>query len=63
MEEHEALERLLKMFYINSYGQLEWSYIEGTPVDDIDEELGKFLLKLCKDSEHQHSDGAGEEKG
>lgn len=43
MNDKEALESLCKMLYVNHNLQLEWGYIEGTELQEIDKELSDYL--------------------
>ena len=40
----DLLKRLLTLFYVSSYGGLEWSYIEGTTIREVVDD--KFELAL-----------------
>ena len=44
MTSDELLKKLLNHFYVSSYGGLEWSYIEGTTIADVEDR--KFELEL-----------------
>ena len=45
MTEKEALERLMKHFYVGcSSGDIAWSYVEGVSLDEFDGELANFLV-------------------
>ncbi len=43
MNEGEALKRLIKHFYVNWEGKLEWGFQTGVSLDEVDEELSKYL--------------------
>jgi hypothetical protein len=47
----ELLKRLLNHFYVSSYGGLEWSYIEGTTIREIENDEFELTLMPFLDEE------------
>ena len=51
MTAEEILRQLLKNFYVDFHGELEWSYLEGVSIRDIEGvEFEQELLPYLDDS-------------
>lgn len=49
----EAVKQLMEMFYVNSQGDIEWSYIEGVSIDEMNPEAANVLIEYMDEKQKE----------